>query len=422
MSSTVLYVVDTNNALNSIDSMLLIEYENVGNELRSTMDSSALDSQRDTIDHIDHAINLGLLIFVFDTDGNLIDSTSTLQNIKPFPSSGYHTLRIGDQDYRFYQSTLSGFPLMLGIDLHVYNTNNQTLALILVVTILCISIFAFFLGYVFSVDALRPIDRLIAEIDRINIHDPDTYLRVDAYIEDEIGTLASRFHQFVTKIHETLTREREFTEDVSHDLRTPLMVISTSLELLENNNLSAYQHEKIQLIATTTTRMERILEYLLILARDMQNFKREDTSVGAFLTEYVASIRSLAVEKGLDLRLDIHNDIVLLSHPFLLEQAVGNLIRNAIRYTPSGSVTVTVDGRQLSIEDTGIGIDPTDIDKIWTRFYRAGDKQGKDGGFGVGLSIVRRIADQEDWRIVVDSTIGRGTRFDIIFDEKKSSH
>ena len=184
------------------------------------------------------------------------------------------------------------------------------------------------------------------------------------------------------------------------------------LELLSasGKNFTDQQKEKISLIQSAVKRMETLVEELLVLSRGLQHDKKEEIPLGGFLRDLTQSFRLMAEEKGLSFSLDIRSEKTVVTHRTALDKVIGNLLKNAIRFTQRGGIDVIFDGTTLTIKDTGVGIAASDLPHIFERFYRA-DSSRKTEGTGLGLAICRDICEQEGWKIEVESAVEKGTTF-----------
>jgi PAS domain S-box-containing protein len=214
---------------------------------------------------------------------------------------------------------------------------------------------------------------------------------------------------------------QRFVSDMSHDFRTPLSILSSSIYLMQKNTDPEKQQAHAAKAAYQIQRMEKLLSELLQIARldeNKVNFQFALTDINAFLEPLVKEYETTAAAKEIKLnfvpqavRCLVHIDTTEFEHVFT------NLFENAIAYTPNGgSITISTriqDKRIfLSIEDTGIGIDATDLPHIFERFYRADQARSTNtGGNGLGLSIVKRIVEEHRGHIDVKSEINKGTCF-----------
>jgi signal transduction histidine kinase len=318
--------------------------------------------------------------------------------------------------YRLYKDIYGPYVIIVGRDLDALITAQNALLSVLLLTLLCTLGLTAGLSAMFAGRALRPLTRFSKRVRDI---DP-RHLPVPALAghmpDDEIGHLAQTFDDFLRRLEYAFKRERQFTQDASHELRTPLMVIKSSLELLSvNRTLTDTQKEKMSLMQGAVNRMEVLVAELLVLSRGMQAGKREQIQIANFVKELEPTFRAMAEDKGLLFTIKIAKHVATISaHRIALEKVIGNLLKNAVRFTQTGSIHVDVTGNVITITDTGIGIAEKDIPHIFERFYR-GDLSRQTEGTGLGLAICKDICDEEGWTIRVESTPGEGSTFRLGF-------
>lgn len=231
--------------------------------------------------------------------------------------------------------------------------------------------------------------------------------------DEEVALLARAFDTYQARIEDMLRREQEFTANASHELRTPLTAIRTSCELLAADPaLDEKARNRVAMIGAAAERMTEQIQNLLFLAREQEPGSVEPVPLAAFVTETTEPYRAEIERKGLRLEVEIDAQEILPVNPQALRLALANLIRNAVQYTGRGFVRIRYAARRLTVSDSGVGIAPEHLPRLFDRFYRA-DAAG--GGLGIGLAIVKRICDRYGWHIEVQSHPGRGSAFTIVF-------
>jgi signal transduction histidine kinase len=232
-------------------------------------------------------------------------------------------------------------------------------------------------------------------------------------MDAEVAQLANALDDYQNRIRRMLQREQEFTANVSHEMRTPITTILTSCELLVTEpNMPEKVCTRIGMIESAATRMGEQLQALLFLAREQALGVTELVSIAECVYDAAEHLRPEIARKQLDFEVDVELDAALTLNRQALQTALVNLLRNAVQYTSQGSVKVKFKGRQLTISDSGIGIESSYLPFLFERFFR-GSTQGE--GLGIGLAIVKRICDHYGWLIEVDSTPGHGATFHITF-------
>jgi signal transduction histidine kinase len=238
--------------------------------------------------------------------------------------------------------------------------------------------------------------------------------------DDEVRELAEALTRYAQRLNEFVARERDFTRDASHELRSPLTVIQLAAGMLETDTgLSEASRRSVARIARAARDMEELTSAFLLLARESQTgLPFESTSVNDVLADELDRARLLAAGRPIESRLSATHRLSVDAPEKVLPVLLGNLLRNAFSYTDAGEVTVDVGAGSVVIRDTGVGIAPGQLDAMYQPFVR-GDT-GRRGGHGVGLTIVRRLSDRFGWPVTIDSGPGVGTRVEIRFPDARS--
>jgi two-component system, OmpR family, phosphate regulon sensor histidine kinase PhoR len=268
-----------------------------------------------------------------------------------------------------------------------------------------------------------------AEADITILGDPERFLQAHgANLRDEQGrsTGALVVLNDVTRLKTLENIRRDFVANVSHELKTPVTSIKGFLETLKEGALHdpANAERFLDIIIAQTDRLDVIIEDLLTLSRVEQDSEKGDValqeaSIREVVEAVVKACRPKAEEKDIGLEYEIEQEFTARINPTLLEQAIVNLVDNAIKYSESGkTIRVAVDQRthELAIKviDQGCGIPKEHLSRIFERFYRVDKARSrKVGGTGLGLSIVKHIAHAHAGRVTVESSPGRGSTFSI---------
>jgi signal transduction histidine kinase len=216
-------------------------------------------------------------------------------------------------------------------------------------------------------------------------------------------------------------KQLDFTADASHELRTPITVMQTNLELvLESPKMTVESQLKwLKNIEAENQRMARLVEDLLTLSRadaGGQTLQKEDFMVSETLTEALAPFLPIAAAKNIVLKATAREQTAFFGDRKRFVQLIIILVDNALHYTDTGEVEVSITENEkeltLTVADTGRGIAPEHLDKIFERFYRVTDTRAMhNDGAGLGLSIAKWIAQQHGGRIYVESSPNSGTVF-----------
>jgi len=278
-----------------------------------------------------------------------------------------------------------------------------------------------FLTYRLSHAAISPMLNLARAVEDYDFRSTER-LQVPAATDDmdrETRLMLETLEGFSTRLEQFIERERTFTRDAGHELRTPIAVLKGSLDIFENtaHDLNATQNKVLGRMRRAVTEMETLLETLLLLAREEEVFIAQDeppTSVNQVVAEEIELLAELAEQNHNRIVLQEDGEAVCRAKPRVLGIIVSNLLRNALTYTENGTVTVRIEPDHFVVRDTGVGIAEEDQDKVFTAFYRGDNTKHSASGQGLGLALVRRLSQQLDWPVKVRSTLGEGTDFLVI--------
>jgi signal transduction histidine kinase len=230
---------------------------------------------------------------------------------------------------------------------------------------------------------------------------------------DEVGELAQTIEGYVQRLGAFVERERAFVSDASHELRTPLAVIQGAVEVLQADpRLDARTQARLDRIARATQGMTDLTTALLMLAREGRTSPAPTCAVDKVLADAVELHRPLLLHKPVALECVVNAHPILAVERPLLAIALGNLLRNACAYTEQGQVVATLDETQVRVDDTGPGIP---ADELGCLFEQDPGCRRRVQGEGIGLPLVKRIADHQGWGVSVVSRPGEGASFRLTF-------
>ena len=272
--------------------------------------------------------------------------------------------------------------------------------------------------------SILPIENVIATAEKMTQANLSQRIGLP-YHHDELYRLASTINALLDRMQDAFQREKQFTADASHELKTPLSVVKGTLEVLVRKPREKEHYEtKIQFCLKELNRMAQLIDQLLMLARyesSKINQHREKVLLHLALESVTGRLRPIALEKGIDVQVTSNEKTSVIADPAMLEVILENILSNAIKYSPAGSgisITVTQKERRImcSIADQGIGIPEEKLHAVFERFYRVDESRNSGtGGFGLGLSIVKRLADLQQIKVSVKSEKNLGTTFSLTF-------
>ena len=251
-------------------------------------------------------------------------------------------------------------------------------------------------------------------------------VRIVQYGQDEKLLLA----RDITQAEKIETMRRDFVANVSHELKTPLTVVSGFLETFSEGNIRPDEprgRQALEMMRSQTDRMQRLVEDLLMLSTlETSSMPARETQIDVetLLGGILEDARALSAGRH-QLQLHVGEPAQLWGDEQEIRSAFANLVSNAIRYTPRGGRITLSWGRRgdegvFSVEDTGIGIESRHLPRLTERFYRADTSRSRDtGGTGLGLAIVKHVLTRHQGRLEIESDLGRGSRFAALFPARR---
>lgn len=239
--------------------------------------------------------------------------------------------------------------------------------------------------------------------------------------EDEIGELAAAFNSLLENLNDAFKREQQFIADVAHELKTPLATQRSSLEVTLSKDRPKEDYKKALVAALEeNNHISSTLKNVLDLAWSETYEEKKNSTVfdlSELMEELFDITEKLAQSKNITVESSIHKDILVDGFKDKLARAFLNLIDNAVKYTQKGKISLklrkTHNKAFLTISDTGQGIEPEELPKIFDRFYR-GSKTDEILGSGLGLAITKSVITLHQGHINVESKLNKGTTFTII--------
>jgi signal transduction histidine kinase len=285
------------------------------------------------------------------------------------------------------------------------------LAAIVLLTVLLI---ASALAWVVAGRVLAPL-RVLSDTAR-SIGESDLTRRIPASGTDELAELGRTFNAMLDRLEAAFDSQRSFVSDASHELRTPITIVRGHLELLGDD--PDERRETIALVTDELDRMSRFVDDLLLLARaERDDFLRvSEVELGA-LTDELAEKASALGKRSWSVA--SRGEAVLVADRQRLTQAIMGLAQNAVQHTHEGAAIELGSARngseaRLWVRDSGPGIAPRDQERVFERFARASAQARRSEGAGLGLAIVRAIAEAHGGRVELDSRIGHGATFTLV--------
>lgn len=341
--------------------------------------------------------------------------------LDPIPKA-YRNVPEGYSEYEtpqkasfLYRIDSGGVTYILETDQTEFEEIEQRLNVVIYVFAGIMLLLSLLLAWALARTVTRPLRELAREVRRC-AESPDfrpLSVRTD---NDEVGYLARVCESSLKRLHETLERERLFASDLSHELRTDLAVVSTTAELLEGTGgLAPRQSAQMQKISRAAAHMQLVTRALLSLVRTKGIQSAEADAVPLTRAARKVLERERSGLHGGRVRLELRDGTTSggpLAPEGMVTLVLDNLVRNAVRYTDEGAVTVDLTDRGFRVTDDGHGIAEDELDKIFEPHYRGRGCRG--AGMGIGLSIVSRICEREGWIVSAGRAPGRGACFSVL--------
>jgi heavy metal sensor kinase len=273
-------------------------------------------------------------------------------------------------------------------------------------------------------ESIKPIDDVITTAEKITKTNLNQRIPLPLH-QDELHRLSLTINALLDRLQDAFQREQQFTADASHELNTPLSVVKGTLEVLIRKPRTIEHYEaRVQFCLIELNRMRRIIDKLLVLALYEGNKispNIEELLLPQLIDDVVGRMQAAAFEKDILITVEGGEKERVAADHAMLEMIFENLLSNAIKYSPASSaITIAIEhnGSDITccIADQGIGIPEKNIPKIFDRFYRIDEsRNSQTGGVGVGLSIVKKLADLQQITLAVQSIPNIGTKFMLNF-------
>ena len=329
---------------------------------------------------------------------------------------GIHDLKTAVGDSVVHVSEEEGKRLYL-----VFDANNiQQLATYFGVVPLALMLVVLYssawVAYGLARKAVSPVVRLARLVRDINVETPDLAAfettRPASGADTEIESLSHALLHLMGRVDQLIERERNFTREASHELRSPLTVILMASDNLLAHSLDDSARAMVEKIRGAAQDMVELTEALLLLAREHEGrLATEAVSVNQLLRNELARCRMIYEAKQLEFRLEESVELVVDASPRLLAIVLGNLLRNACAYTDAGEIIIAVDAYRVTIRDSGIGMTKESLGRVFTPYFRVSQAHGS--GHGIGLTLVKRISDRFGWVVDIASEPERGTQVEV---------
>src|SRR6201993_2918695 len=374
-------------------------------------------------------------IRVLDSEGHILTEMPGMQRLLPpnvFPAVQTGTASIRNRkDYRTdgklfslvavgEDSGAQAYTLQVAQDRSSDERVERNFAVLFVIVLSGSILASVLIAVVVTKRGLRPLGEMTQSLGRIG----PTHLKERVIPADwprELQPLAIAFDDMLERLDDSFTRLSQFSADLAHELRTPIanMMGEAQVALTRDRTVAEYR-ETIESTVGECERLSRIVDNLLFVARAdsaREPVARKQFDARAAVEKIAAFYQAVADERHVTI--SCTGDGYMYADPNLFERALGNLLDNALRFTPkNGSIQITLSEHErdfeIAVSDNGCGIAPEHLPRVFDRFYRADSSRGSDGA-GLGLALVKSIVDLHGGSAAIHSEIGRGTMVTLSF-------
>lgn len=342
------------------------------------------------------------------TDGGGAAPPSYVAALAP----GWHDVAVGNLQYRAAVLDRGNTRFYLLHDKSLQIRREERFMLLLGAIVVAATLLSALGGMWLSRAVVAPLSELAAKV-RGRGADTDQRPLADDFTEGEIGELARVFDRHLLRMSAFIERERAFSADMSHELRTSLAVILSTTEiLLDDATLTEKQKQRIVRIDRAAHDMAEFGTALLLMAREEYALAPPgDCVVATVIERAVERHRHLLAHKPVQVELHLDPALQVPCDSALVDIVASNLIRNAFSYTASGTVSIDMERRGFTIADTGKGMAEHVAGRVFLRHFRDMASEGA----GIGLSLVKRICDRQGWQVRLESRENQGTAVTVEF-------
>ena len=437
LSGVVLHILLERHLSNQVDDQLRVQSARVHGTLNPQEIPDPLDYEviHSKLPPVDEFTSPGIYIQFIDHNGNVVVKSSNLGE-QELPTNlslieqgfagnvAVQTVSAGDS----VKVRIMVSPMYLGEQVlllevaqslnHIDTTMSRVRWALLASVLLALALAAISGGAIVR-NALSPVSQLVRTARSIEASS-DLSRRVGYKgPPDEIGELATTFDHMIEHLDRVFQSQRDFVADASHELRGPLTVIRGNLDLLRRDLSAEDRRESVRAIQRETARMVKIVDDLLLLAeaQSAQPAQEQKVALREVVLEELSRAKTLAGKRTITV--DRLEDLVIMGDAQRLKQLLANLVDNAIKHTSEqGTIIFSLfkDGEwaRLEVADNGIGIAPEHLPHLFDRFYRIDKARSRaSGGTGLGLPIVKAVAEQHGGKVTAASELGKGSTFSV---------
>lgn len=297
----------------------------------------------------------------------------------------------------------------------------ENIRIVSIYSVIPLTLLSFLIGYLIAGRMIKPLEDLSEEIRNRDVNTLGNPIEFKD-TGDEISVLIKHFNGMSERVYNSFKAQREFVENASHEIKTPLAVIQANLELaLEDKNISKKElQELLKECHKSVTFMNKLTEDLLLFSLLDTEIDTKPVNLKALLFQAKELVSPIIKHTDFNINIDCPEDIQINGNETLLIRAFQNIMENSIKYSKGSKLDINVeknrDGIDVSFKDDGQGIPADQCTKIFNRFYRVDKSRSrKSGGSGLGLAITKEIIQRHNGNIECISETGKGCEFKIHF-------
>lgn len=387
------------------------------NESFSTYDLNDISQMNGNIDI--NIVKDGNIIFATDKSEDFKIPISSMDQPKSIRSEGDQIIYLNK---RFINKNNETFTIQVIKDMDDESDFIELLFWILLILNAISFLVSIILGFLMSKRALNPIEKIVKQAKSISGSDLSKRINIEGP-NDELKRLAETFNEMIASIEKRYEIQNRFALDASHEIATPLSVINGYIDIIRRWGKDDPEvfNEAIVSIKKEIKNMTQLLDKLLFVARtdnDISEIEKDEFWLNELIVEVIKE--SKLIHENFDIKLNWNEVLTVYADRSLIKQMIRAVLDNSIKYSKEGTQIVVDSKRvkdefEIEISDQGMGISSEDLPHVFDRFYRVDKARTRDlGGSGLGLSIVKWIADVHGGSVKVESILGKGTKVFII--------
>ncbi len=397
--ATFLYIFVERSFIQNMQSNINIEYNNV----LDIIDDSKNKIIKLTEEEEQNLANKGLFLIIGLDDKNITNKYKIWWYV-------YEDNYVFRDDYKWYNILIwKNIRDLLWIKKYIIETT-------LLLNIFWLFI-AFFISYFVTNRVLKPLLKLSKYIRNYDLSVDKKFI-INKYWSSEIWQITDSLNSFISKVRENLQAQKNFIQDTSHELKTPLMQIETNIELIEDKIEDEKIKQKLDNIKNSTRNIDKIVSNLWFILRwDEKIIKKQKINIWDYLKDFVKNYEELAKSKNIKIKLIEKQELIIENNSYYLDRLFGNLISNSIYYNKwNNEIKIIIEEKSIQIIDNWIWIEKEELNKIFSRFYRNKNSNIYDEQWNwLWMTIVKKICDKFAWDIQIKSQVNLWTTIIITF-------